>query len=358
MNRRHFLLLTATGIPAFGQEAAATDLAARLEVIRAKHGVPALTAGVVTTDGLAKSAAVGMRKAGGKTAVTNADLWHYGSNTKAMTAMLLGTFVAAGKLKWDALLTDLIPDVMRGAPAAAKKITLRHLLTHRSGLPANADHWGEKPRDRSKTVQAELKRDLLSEPGTVFLYSNLGYVVAGVVAEKLGGGLWEKVIEDRLFKPLGMKMGFGGTGTRGREDQPWPHGDDGLPKSRNGPEADNPPPLGPAGTGHGSLADYAKFLADHLRGAAGKKALLPQSLYTDLATPHAGADYALGWITAPREWAGGTALSHAGSNTMNYVLTWMAPAKGFAVVACCNQGGSKATAACNKACDMLIVGQR
>jgi CubicO group peptidase (beta-lactamase class C family) len=201
----------------------------------------------------------------------------------------------------------------------------------------------------------ELQRELRSEPGTAYLYSNLGYVVAGVVAEKLGGGLWEKVIEERLFKPLGMKMGFGGTGTLGQEDQPWPHGSDGQPMPRNGPEMDNPPELGPAGTCHGALAEYAKFLADYLRGAAGKKALLPQSIYTDLATPSAGVDYALGWSIPARDWAGGTALNHAGSNTMNYALTWMAPLKGFAVVACCNQGGPKAAAACDEACGALIA---
>ena len=126
---------------------------------------------------------------------------------------------------------------------------------------------------------------------------------------------------------------------------------------RNGPEVDNPPPLGPAGTCHGALAEYAKSLADYLRGAAGKKALLPQSIYTDLATPPAGADYALGWDTVPQKWAGGTALTHAGSNTMNYALTWMAPARGYAVVACCNQGGPKADAASNEACDVLIAEQ-
>jgi CubicO group peptidase (beta-lactamase class C family) len=255
------------------------------------------------------------------------------------------------KLKWDAKLGDLLPDLMAKATPQARGITMAQLLTHRSGLPANTD-WGSFPAARNRTdiIRKECARPLLSEPGSTYLYSNVNYMIAGFIAGKLGGGIWEQVITNRLFKPLGMKAGFGGTGTPGKEDQPWPHGADGKPMPTNGPAQDNPPSLGPAGTCHMSLADYAKFIADHLRGSGGGKALLTPALYKDLHTPPQGADYAMGWLVAERDWAGGTVLTHNGSNTMNFATVWMAPKKGFALVAACNQAGD----AGKKACDDVV----
>ena len=358
MNRRRFVFVSAAMMPALvrGAKDESGELTALFEAIRQKHGVPALTGGLISTKGLALSAATGLRKAGGSTPVTHSDLWHLGSMTKAMTATLLGTFVMEGRLKWDATLGRLLPDLLERATPEAKAVTVRHLLTHRSGLPANLAHWGALPAagNRADIVRRECAKKLLSEPGSTYLYSNLGYMTAGVIAERLNGKIWEQVITARVFKPLGMKMGFGGTGTEGKEDQPWPHTGDGRPMPNNGPAVDNPTSLGPAGTCHAALAEYAKFVADHLRGAAGKHAMLPQGVYKELHTPPEGADYACGWQVAERDWAGGTTLTHTGTNTMNYSVVWMAPKKGFAVVAACNQGGDKAAAACDEVCSLLI----
>ncbi len=358
MNRRRFVFVSAAIMPALARAAQheSAGLTALFEEIRHQHGVPALTGGLISTKGLQESAATGLRKAGGSTPVTNADFWHLGSMTKAMTATLLGTFVAEGKLKWDASLGTLLPALMGRATPKAKTITVRHLLTHRSGLPANLPHWDALPAagNRADIVRREGAKKLLSEPGSTYHYSNLGYVTAGVIAERLGGRIWEQVIIARLFKPLGMKIGFGGTGTEGKEDQPWPHTADGRPMPNNGPAMDNPASLGPAGTCHAALPEYAKFVADHLRGAAEKDALLPQGVYRELHTPPEGTDYAGGWRVMERDWAGGTVLTHNGSNTMNYAVVWMAPQKGFAVVAACNQAGDKAAAACDDVCSLLI----
>src|SRR5690606_25950395 len=110
-------------------------------------------------------------------------------------------------------------------------------------------------------------------------YSNVGYAVAGRVAEKLGGKLWEDLIQERVFEPLGMKAGVGPAGKEGKLDQPWPHSPAGVPLNTNGLRSDNAPSLGPAGRVHASLGEYAKFLTDHLKGAAGKEGLLEPSTY-------------------------------------------------------------------------------
>jgi hypothetical protein len=117
---------------------------------------------------------------------------------------------------------------------------------------------------------------------------------------------------------------------------------------------DNPPVLSPAGRVHCTIQDWAKFVADQLRGARGEKALLQPGSYKKLHTPPFGGDYALGWIVVQRDWAGGTALNHGGDNTMNFANVWVAPARDFAVLMCVNQSGDTAFEATDDAAGALI----
>jgi CubicO group peptidase (beta-lactamase class C family) len=331
-----------------------------LEPIRQKHQLPALAGVVVAGSGLEAVGAVGVRKAGTDIAATAEDLWHIGSNTKAMTAALIGRLVEQSKLKWETTIEDAFPDLATEWPPVFKKLTLLHLLSHRAGLPPNL-LWAVLPRTGSIREQrlAALKlaasARLLSEPGTKYLYSNLGYVIAGTMAEAVADSSWEELIKKMLFEPLGMQnVGYGGVGTPGKIDQPWGHTADGKPVSGNGPDMDNPPVLGPAGRVHCSLEDWALFIADQLRGARGEKALLKPETYQTLHAPPFGGNYALGWGVAEREWGKGTVLTHSGSNTMNMAVVWLAPRRDFAILVVSNQGGEGAYKACNEAASALI----
>ncbi len=340
--------------------AATPPLASALEPIREQYHLPALAGAIFTTDGVTEMAAVGVRKAGTTVPVTANDEWHLGSDTKAMTATLAGTFVAERKLSWDARIVSFFPELKDRVPAAMRYITLGDVLCHRAGLAENLD-WARLSRLRTTVAQQRViaVREALTSPayapGT-FHYANTGYVVAGAVLERISGQPWEQLMRQRLFRPLKMAgAGFGGTGTRGRIDQPWPHLADGKPTPENGFMTDNPPVMAPAGEVHCPMTAWARFLADQLRGAAGdSSALLPAAIYRAIQTPRPGADYAFGWSVARRPWAGGTVLTHAGSNTMNYAVCWLAPKKGFGVLVCCNQGGDIAAKACDEASAALI----
>ena len=346
-----------------GRGAAGTkDLGGILEPIRQKHGLPALGAAVVTGQGLQGIGVAGVRKAGTDVPATADDLWHLGSDTKAMTAFLIAALVEQGTIKWETTVGETFPEL---AAAAASpefgKITLRRLLTHRSGLPANI-LWGVIPRSRPigeqrlAAVKAASLAKLDPAPGTKYVYSNLGYVVAGAMAERAAGASWEDLMKETVFGPLGMKSaGFGGVGTPGQADQPWGHGADGRPVKANGPDADNPPVMGPAGTVHCTLADWAKFVADILRGARGEEALLKPATYATLLTPPPGGDYAFGWMVADRDWGGGRVLTHSGSNTMNLAVAWLAPLRNFAVLVVTNQGPPASVKACDEAASALIA---
>ena len=124
---------------------------------------------------------------------------------------------------------------------------------------------------------------------------------------------------------------------------------------RNGPSVDNPPVIGPAGTVHCSIAGWSKFIADHLRGARGERALLKADTYQALHTPRFGAVSALGWGVSSRSVGGATAFAHSGSNGMNASVVLIAPSRDLAVLAVTNQGDDRATAGINAAIDALIV---
>ncbi len=322
----------------------APELIARLEPVRHRHDLPALAAAVVTSAGVQAQAVVGVRRRGDATPATTNDLWHLGSNTKALTATLAGRLIERGRLSWDTRVAEVFPDLAGDFHPDFQPVTLRQLLAHRAGVAANLD-WARLAREGSVTEQrrAAVKLGLASRPlhppGRRHRYSNLGYVIAGAMLERVTGRSWEDLMRAEIFEPLGMsRAGFGGVGTPGMLDQPWGHHEGGRPAKINGPAADNPPVLGPAGTVHCPLADWAKFIADHLRGLRGQPGLLQPATYRALATAVDGDEYGLGWVVTRRDWAGGPALNHCGCNTLFFANVWLAPERDFAVLVAANQG--------------------
>ena len=192
-----------------------------LKPIRQKSGVPAMAAAVVTSAGIQFVGAVGVRKRGTEIPVTLTDQWHLGSDTKAMTAALIARLVERGLLKWDTTLAEVFPELAAPMHPDFKTVTLLHLLSHRAGLPANlnlAQYSGDDVMAlRLRAVREELAKSPAHAPGSHDEYSNLGYIIAGAVVEKITGQTWEQALSTEVFEPLQMKTaGFGGTGTPGR----------------------------------------------------------------------------------------------------------------------------------------------
>jgi len=354
----------------FGCAAGRADgptLQSQLENIRAKYNLPALGGAIFTTEGLQEMAVTGVRKRGDPTPATVNDLWHLGSDTKAMTATLAGSFVAEGKLAWSDKVVRFFPGIAEQVPAVMRDITIADVLRHKAGLIENvntgpfAKLWTSRAAngplsEQRAAVSCEALLKPAYAPGT-YHYANTDYVVIGCILEKVSGKPWEKLMNERIFHPLGItSAGFGGIGTPGQVDQPWPHGSTGAPAPGNGPMMDNPPFMAPAGEVHCTMDDWSKFLVDQLRGGAELKALLPAAIYAAMQNDpgSSGDGYGFGWGICTRGWAGGKALNHAGSNTMNFCVCWLAPPKKFGVLVVCNQGGNAAAKAADDAAGMLI----
>lgn len=352
------------GLSATVHAQSSKDLNAELEAIRAKHQIPALAALAMTGGEVRMEGAVGVRKLGASELVTTSDKWHIGSCTKPMTATLAAMFVEQGKLRWDSKIGEVFPELRETMEPSWKAATLEMLLTHRAGAPGDAppnlwrNAWartGPATEQRMNFVTGLLLRRTQEPPGTKYIYSNQGYAIAGAMVERVGGRPWEELMQTMLFAPCNMKSaGFGAPASPGKIDQPWGHSAPEMTPVAPGPNADNPPAIGPAGTVHCTLADFARFAALHALGERVGTMFLKRESFQKLHTPGENQEYASGWIVAPRDWAGGTALTHAGSNTMFYCVIWIAPARDAVFVAATNCVGSGAQHATDEAVSALI----
>jgi len=337
------------------------ELAELLEPIRAKHDVPALAGAAVVGGEVKAVGAVGRRALGHPEKVAAADKFHIGSCTKAMTATLVGLLVQQKKLRWDLPLAKALPNLAKGMHRDFRTATLELLLCARAGFPSETAPEGKSlgdihalPGSTVQQRQAYVKLILAQKPdaapGTKFIYSNAGYVTAGAIVEHWTKMPWEEAMRKMLFTPLGMKSaGFGWMASKGERDQPWPHVGAGANRQPAPENADNPLCLGPAGTVHVSMGDWAKFAAAHLGAEVNGKQLLADETLEKLHTPIGEQNYAMGWIAMERPWGGGKVLMHNGSNTMNYAVVWLGPKKKFAALSATNEGTIRGPAA--KSCD-------
>lgn len=355
------LVLTAPLSPVTAVPLNNPKVAAALEPIRVKHSFPALGGAILTRQGLEAVGVTGVRKAGTNVAARVDDAWHLGSDTKAMTAVVIGKIVEEHKLTWQETIGEVFGARVASAPEAFRRITLLQLLSHRAGLVPNID-WpvaarasGSPREQRLAALPTIASTPLSSTPGSKYEYSNLGYVVAAMMGETVADRPWEDMIRGIVFDRLGMSScGFGGTGTLGQINEPWPHQANGTPMPTNGPAVDNPEVMGPAGTVHCSLGDWAKFVADQLGGLQGRDGVLHAATYAVMHQPPFGGDYACGWLVTSRPWGGGTVYTHNGSNTMNFATVWMAPTRDFAVLVVTNRGGDEAQQVTDEAAWALI----
>jgi CubicO group peptidase (beta-lactamase class C family) len=299
-----------------------------LAAARDKNHLPAVAALIQIDGKTAAEAALGVRALGHPERVTVADRWHIGSDTKAFTATMIARLVEQQVMSFDDTLADAFPAFANEMHPAYRGITVTQLLSHTAGLPPLTDDRDLPPflevvqsAAGVKAQRAAVARKYLTMPPASgageFAYSNLGYIIAGAIAEARTGKTWEALIGEQIFAPLGIThAGFGAPGTSGRFDQPCGHRETAgqlIPLDPADTEGDNPPALGPAGTINIALRDWMLFAQDQLEGAHGRGKLLKAETYRKLHTPVTG-NYALGWGAKPGPDGTPLLLTHSGSN--------------------------------------------
>jgi len=323
--------------------APAVRLDALLQAAIAEYKLPAMGAVLIRQGQLREQAVLGLRANGTGDQVQLDDVWHLGSNGKAMTAVLVARLVERGLLTWDAPLHQMLPELAADMQPSYRNATLRDLFAHQAGLQPDIDEsWApvfqKDKRSLHEQRLAFARLALAQTPafaaGSADGYSNSGVLIAGLVAERATGLPYETLMRRELFEPLGLaSAGFGAT----HRGQPLGH-KAGVPVE--GPEADNPAVLAPAGGIHMSLADWARFAVDQMAGEQGRGKLLKPESYRFLhQAARAGGKFALGW-RLQGSMAGVTArhLAHTGSNELWFALIAMKPDSEDAVLVVSNAG--------------------
>lgn len=166
--------------------------------------IPGAALAIVKDDQVVFMQAYGVREVGKDLPVTPDTLFAIASCTKAFTAASVGLLVEEGKMAWDDPVRKHIEFFRLADPLAERDVTIRDLLCHRTGLSRHdmlwiGTTWGEE----------ELLRHIghakLTQPfRSAFQYNNIMYIAAGHAVGKASKSSWEKVVQERIFKPLGM----------------------------------------------------------------------------------------------------------------------------------------------------------
>ncbi len=320
-------------------------LTAIVDSVRVAWKMPAMGAAIVTLeDGITAIAVAGTRRATGGAAVSTDDLWHLGSNTKAMTSLLAAVAVSQKRIEWTTTLAQAFPE-LTNIRAEYRDATLSDILSHQAGFPRDADpaafgSGATAPAQRALAVAWAVQQPPAGPRGT-YLYSNVDYVVVGAMLERAFDMSYEAAIATHILAPLGMTdAGWGPQAAAGSTTQPVAH-----VREPNGSwhaleDFDNPQVYNSSGRAHMSLASWARLLREVLRVEAGISTVAPADVARQITSPavtiDATAGYGFGWVVSSRSWANGKVLFHDGSNGGNHSLTFVAPMRNVAFLATTN----------------------
>jgi CubicO group peptidase (beta-lactamase class C family) len=278
---------------------------ARLDVLaqelRAELGVPGLAAGAAFPDGSAWSAGAGLADRAAETPATPATRFRIGSVTKTFTIAAAVLLADDGALALDGPAVEILPELgavrTNGFPLAG--VTLRRLLTHRSGLiadPPTCD-WSIPRFPSMEEMLATLDQaELTVEPGTLHKYCNIGIALAGEMVARAAGRPCETVVEERLLRPLGLDD----TGFAVLPDGPAAVGYAGEQV------APRPDIAGLATAGQmystvGDLLRWMSFVFGQRRHDALPPAALTRIRTPDCAAPDVSVAWTMGWTMQPRD---------------------------------------------------------
>jgi CubicO group peptidase (beta-lactamase class C family) len=338
-----------------------------IDSVRRQHNIPALGAIVFRADTILARGIAGVRRSNSTDPVQADDHFQLGSNTKAITAILLATFVEEGKLTWATTLPDVFPELKESMTPEFRSVTIDMLLSHHAGISPFKDtddkdfksipRLSGTPSERRAAFTAWVLRGKPGGPIGNGVYSNGGYTVAGAVAERIGGESWESLIQTRVFKPLGLNGSFAWSNSPDIS-QPWGHYE-----TRNGtkpvdprdPDERLPPIIWPGGSVELSLGDYSHFLQMNLQGLEGHdtkllKAATIKHIHTSPVSPP--DKYGLGW--GLQDFDGSPASVHVGSAGAFYAITIIQPTRDLGVAVFANAGGERGTAATTEVVKALI----
>jgi CubicO group peptidase (beta-lactamase class C family) len=354
---KQLLLALFLALPAFCQPAALGDLDDYILHAMQTFDVPGVGVAVVKDGEVVFAKGYGVRKLGETTSVDSHTLFGIGSNTKAFTTASLGILVDEGGLSWDDRVVDRLPGFQMYDPYVTHEMTIRDLLTHRSGLGLGAgDLLFFPPSSYTRDDIIAKLRYIKPESSfrSKYAYDNLLYMVAGQIIPAVTGKQWQDFVKERIFAQVGMSDSNTSVADfRPDADVAAPHSNvEGKLQPIPAAQLDN---VAPAGAINSSASDMAKWMIVQLGGGQlrdGDKRLFSQQVAKEMwsaqtilpvgdpppalaALKTNFAAYGLGWTL--REYRGYKQVGHDGGLPGYVSRVTMIPDLKLGVVVLTNQ---------------------
>src|ERR1700720_2245125 len=312
--------------PAQTQTAATTapDLSTRLAAIekaidhqRQELGIPGVSLVIVKDDKVIYMKGLGVKDFERNLPVTPDTLFAIGSSTKAFTALAAVISADEGKLSLDDSPKKFLPYFTLNDPDAAARITMRDLLSHRSGLNRTDLAMVTGVLNREELIRVVGMAKPTAKLGEKFQYQNIMYSAAGEAVARAQKSTWDKVVAEKIFKPLSMKA----TVTTDAAMQKSPDFSYGYEynattkQTRRLPMREIPA-AAPAGAINSNARDMAQWLRLMLAGGVidGKR-IVSEKGFNELLTKQinvaGNVDYGFGWFL--RQWDGHKVVEHGGN---------------------------------------------
>ena len=288
-----------------------------LSALVRSDGLPAALASVKDRAGRTRTYTAGVGNLATGSKVPEDGQVRIGSNTKVFTAVVVLQLVGEGRIGLDATVDTYLPGLVRGAGIDGRRITVRQLLQHTSGLPNYTAYLGDdvryfEPRD---LLDIALQHKADFAPGTKWEYSNTNYVLAGLIIQKVTGRPLAQEMERRVIQRIGLRHTYFPAPGDMTIREPHPQGyyrDAAGAPLRDITEMD--PSWGwAAGQMISTNSDLNQFFTALLAGRLLPAAQLAQ-MRTTVPAPYfgSGARYGLGLVSKPLS-CGGVYWGHGGS---------------------------------------------
>ncbi len=323
-----------------------TDVQGWLAELANRHQIVGASLAVLA-DGEVHKAAYGLLNIETGVQTTTESVFQIGSITKVYTTSLVMQLVDAGKVELDQPVSDLVDDFTLADGDAAKRITVRQLLSHTSGI--EGDHFVDTGRGDdavAKYVETLAGLGLNHPVGATMSYCNSGFVLAGRLIEKVTGRPWGQALWERLLEPAGLMATVTLPEDAIRFRVAYGHVVDDQPP-RLAPAWQLPPALAPAGSAPCATAsDVLAFARLHLAGgvASDGTRVLSEAAVAAMQSPQVdvpgrlatGSQWGLGWILS--DWDGRRVYGHDGSTIGQNAFLRVVPDAGVAVALLTNGG--------------------
>ena len=331
--------------------------------------VPGTAIAIVRNDSVIYAKGYGVRRVGGAEPVDERTVFAIGSSSKAFTSAAVAMLVDEKKVSLDARASQYLPGFQLADPYVSRELTVRDLLSHRSGLARGELAWYGSGFDRDEIVRRVRFLQPTWSFRSQFGYQNIMYIAAGQTVAHVANTTWDDFVRDRIFKPLGMSTST--TSIRQIAGQPnlaSPHADvDGVVKAVDWRNIDN---AGPAGSINSNALDMARWLRLQLgRGAFEGKRLISERMIDEMRTPHTVIpidtatrrfnpythlqSYGLGWFL--QDYRGRLVVQHGGNVDGMTALVAMLPEEQFGIVILTNMNGTgMPTALMNRVFDLQL----